>query len=343
MACNTNLQYLGCGYSGVGYTSQSVGKKDDYIQLMRGHGSNFPDVRPNSHFYITVEGCNSCCEVMRVVRKEQDRLYVERGLGDACSCISSQARVEYNTENPYFFNDINNVVPINVQAPLRWDCTTNTLSIDCSELFKSGCGGGCDCEDENDGVGNNAGGGGLRGEPGKPGKDGATVASATISATGLLTFVMSDGSTVVATGTLPKGGKGDKGDPGKDGKPGVFPLSGAMQGENLVITMSDDSEIVVEGAKGGKGDKGDQGDPGEKGDQGVPGERGVAASYLVKANASWYVYGPSNTSLTLRYDNFNIPVTTGADGVSQVDLSLLPTGSLVRIFSNNTVIGIGVV
>lgn len=343
MACSNNLVFLGCEYSGVGYTARPVEKDATHIQLMRGHGNNFPTLVGGSHFYITVEGCNSCCETMKVVGRDGDVLHVVRGYGDACSCISSNASVMYTTDVKPFFDDINSVIPLNVQSPLAFDCKTNTLSIDCAELFKSGCGGGCDCGEGCEDTGVQPVTGGLRGERGPQGEPGPSVTGITVSATGKIAFSFSDGSTVVAEGSLPKGAKGDKGDKGDAGAKSPVLLSGAMDGEDLVLTFDDDSTITVEKVKGAKGDTGEQGEQGATGPQGVKGDKGDGACYMVFASNSWYVYGTASTAHAIQYSGMNIPFTTDADGIAELNLSLIQKGSLVRILRDSKVVGIGVV
>ena len=235
MACNNNLVFISCEYSGIGFTSKAVPEDATRIQLMKGHGKNFPPVTKGSHFYITVEGCNSCCETMRVVGIDGDVLEVERNLGDACTCIKSNAKVSYTSSNKEFFEDINGVIPLNVQSPLKFDCATNTLSVDCASLFKAGCGGGCDC-----------GEGGCDECGDKPNDAGTT--------SGL---------------RGPKGAKGDNGETGRQGDAGVAGDSAAKiataraDGLDLVFTLSDDSVVRAQNAIPAplKGDKGDKGDP----------------------------------------------------------------------------------
>lgn len=339
MACNNNLVFISCEYSGIGFTSKAVPEDATRIQLMKGHGKNFPPVTKGSHFYITVEGCNSCCETMRVVGIDGDVLEVERNLGDACTCIKSNAKVSYSSSNKEFFEDINGVIPLNVQSPLKFDCDTNTLSVDCAELFNGGC-GGCDCgEGCDDNAGVNVVTGGLRGDKGDKGDPGPLPTGINVSSTGVLTFTYPDGTTIQATGRVPKGLKGDKGDngdPGRQGDPGAVGEAapsvkvGRANGTDLILTMSDESQVLIKDAipVPEKGDKGDKGDP---------------SVQIVNADGTWYVFASKNTALRVNVNNTDLPVTTNDDGLAKVDLTPYTKGSLVKIYNGTNLLGIGVV
>lgn len=342
MACNNNLVFISCEYSGIGFTSKAVPEDATRIQLMKGHGKNFPPVTKGSHFYITIEGCNSCCETMRVVGIDGDVLEVERGLSETCTCIKGNSKVSVTMSNKEFFEDINNVIPLNVQSPLSFDCDTNTLSVDCAELFKSGC-GGCDCGEGCDDAGNagNTGnaGSGLRGDKGDKGDPGPIPTGINVSSTGALTFTYSDGTTIQATGRVPRGPKGDKGDngePGRQGDPGATGEAapsvkiGRANGTDLILTMSDESQVIIKDAipLPAKGDKGDKGDP---------------SVQMVNADGTWYVFASKNTALRVNVNNTDLPVTTNDEGLAKVDLTPYTKGSLVKIYNGTNLLGIGVV
>lgn len=336
MACNNNLVFISCEYSGIGFTSKAVPEDATRIQLMKGHGKNFPPVTKGSHFYITIEGCNSCCETMRVVGIDGDVLEVERNLGDACTCIKSNAKVSYTSSNKEFFEDINNVIPLNVQSPLKFDCNTNTLSVDCAELFKGGC-GGCDCgEGCDDNTGGNVVTGGLRGDKGDKGDPGPLPTGINVSSTGALTFTYPDGTTIQATGRVPKGPKGDKGDngdpgrqgdPGTTGEPAPSVKVGRANGTDLILTMSDESQVLIKDAIP-LPVKGDKGDP---------------SVQMVNADGTWYVFASKNTALRVNVNNTDLPVTTNDEGLGKVDLTPYTKGSLVKIYNGTNLLGIGVV
>ena len=355
MACKSDVVFLPCEYSGVGFTARPVPDDSTRIQLMKGHGKNFPPVTKGFHFYITVEGCNSCCEKMRVIGIEGDVLVVERGLSEACTCIKSNARVSYTTECKEFYKDITSVLNLNVQSPLAFDCATNTLSIDCSALFKKGCGCGCECDEGKEENGANTPAsegqpstGGLRGQKGDKGEPGPLPIGINISATGSLTFTYPDGTTIPATGKVPRGPKGDKGDPGEVGRPGDPGTAGdtapsiaqiSADGRTLVITMSNDEVKRVENSIPAPvpGAKGDKGDPGEKGKDGAP------SAQVVFSENKWYVYSEPNTKLRLSVKGVDKTVTTGEDGLVEAELNLFPKGSLIKIYKDNALLGVGVV
>ncbi len=341
MTCSTGLLFLSCDYTGVGFTSKAVDKGATKIQLQRGHGKNFPSTLNGAHFYITVEGCHSCCEIMRVVGIQDDVLEVQRGLGSTCDCIASNARVSVSTDNQHFYNDLRNHIPLNAVSPLKYDCTTNTMSVDCAELFKSGC-SGCDC-----GEGGAAGGagavvanGGLRGEPGPPGEPGPSITGITLSTAGSLIFSFSNGETIQAAGRLPRGLKGDAGEPGRRGEPGApgepgedAPKisAGMMEGNDLKLVMSDNSVVTIAGVKGAEGDKGDQGDPGP---------RGLGAYQLLMAGEKVYVFGTPNKKLVIKQDPLMVEVTTDAEGLVETKIDGFKRDVLIKIFEDEKLVGI---
>ena len=102
MACDKPLIFLSCDSSGQARTAQAVNINDTVIQLMRGQGSRFPEVPNGKWFYIRVVGCDSCCETMRVVGRDGDKLHVQRGFGTQCTCIKSNSLITYTTDTQYF-------------------------------------------------------------------------------------------------------------------------------------------------------------------------------------------------------------------------------------------------
>ena len=250
MACEKPLIFLSCDSSGQARTAQAVNPNDTVIQLMRGQGSRFPEVPNGKWFYVRVVGCDSCCETMRVVGRDGDKLHVQRGFGTQCTCIKSNSLITYTTDTQYFFEDLLSVLPLNVTDPLKYNCETNTLSVDCAKLFSSKC-GGCGCE----GTSNTAaaenpapaggGGAGLRGPKGDKGDAGVGIQSMTVSATKRLLVTLSDGR-IIDAGMVPtaagvpgeRGAPGEKGEKGEKGDAGTSLVEFTMQNGNLIAAMS---------------------------------------------------------------------------------------------------------
>lgn len=299
MACEKPLIFLPCGLTGEARTAQAVNPSDTVIQLMNGQGSRFPQVPAGKWFYIRVVGCDGCCETMRVVGRDVDKLHVQRGFGTQCTCIKSNSFLTYTTDTQYFYEDILSVLPLNVADPLHYNCETNTISVDCSKLHSSKC-GGCGCEGTSDTAaaenGNVVGTGGLRGPQGDKGDQGVGISSMVISATKRLIVTLTDGR-VVDAGSVPtaqglpgpRGDKGDQGEKGDKGDPGVGITTFSLQDGNLMATMTDGQSKNLGSVIGPQG---------KQGIQGVAGPQGVNFSY-VEDNTDGYLCGASGSTVKL--------------------------------------------
>ena len=303
MACEKPLIFLSCDSSGQARTAQAVNPNDTIIQLMRGQGSRFPEVPNGKWFYIRVVGCDSCCETMRVVGRDGDKLHVQRGFGTQCTCIKSNSLVTYTTDTQYFFEDLLSVLPLNVADPLSYNCDTNTLSVDCAKLFSSKC-GGCGCEgtsspasEENPPAA--SGGAGLRGPKGEKGDAGVGVQLMTVSATKRLLVTLTDGRLIDA-GVVPtvagppgeRGAPGAKGDKGDKGNDGTSVVTFTLKDGNLMAVMSNGESKDLGSVVG------PQGKPGDKGEPGPTGQDGYTFSYVEDANNA-YLSGRPGTTVRL--------------------------------------------
>ena len=158
MACAPVYLGLACHLSGVGFTARQASLGSAFIYLQEGHGAQFPAVSPGEFFYAEVtDGCHSCCEVVRVVGREDDVLVIERD-APSCDCFSANSRISYLSTTKEAILAIAAEVPFEVVEPLVWDCDTRTLSLDCARLQQmifgpcgddpgGGGGGGVDCSD----------------------------------------------------------------------------------------------------------------------------------------------------------------------------------------------------
>lgn len=52
MACNNNLVFISCEYSGIGFTSKAVPEDATRIQLMKGHGKTSPQLQKDHTFTL---------------------------------------------------------------------------------------------------------------------------------------------------------------------------------------------------------------------------------------------------------------------------------------------------
>lgn len=316
MDCELKLKMLECGQTGVGFTGAPLNENANKLKLMTGHGNQFPNISGGQYFYITIKGCDGCCERAKVTAREADTLTLERSVPVPCQCIGSNAKVEYSTDERYIY-DIAASVHITALTPLKYNCITRTISVDCKELFSKDC-GGCDC-----GEGLVSGGGGsnsgpsLRGAPGRDGVDGVGIAKVTISQAGRLLVHLTNGQ-IEDAGTLPTrpgtqgapGPKGDRGDTGLRGEAG---------------------ERGPAGQKGDKGDTGPQGPAGEKGEKGDPGH---IAFQIVQTNSDCFVFGEPSTDFRITSPVADAPIgqgRTGADGIAKLPKLAVAPGSLIRI------------
>lgn len=109
------------------------------------------------------------------------------------------------------------------------------------------------------------------------GADGIGITNVEINAAGELVLTLSDGTTM-NLGNI-KGAKGDTGDAGINGTDGadgvgIATVTVATDG-TLTVTLTNGTALNLGNIKGEKGDKGDKGDTGEKGDKGDKGDPGA--------------------------------------------------------------------
>lgn len=359
MTCKLGLVFLPCSRTGKGFTAKALEPNGTRLQLMGGHGNHFPDLSNGGHFYVRVAGCDSCCEVMKVIGKDTDVLIIDRNYGTQCTCIHSNALVQYSLDNQWAYEDLSQYIPLKVTDPLTWNCETNTLGVDCSKLFSEECGScGCDCEGgEHAGEGNGTGGGtGLRGEKGDRGDQGIGISNMAVSAAGMLMVTLTDGRTISA-GKLPQakgvpGERGERGLPGPQGdqgEPGRSISRAERRDNKLIIVMDDGFEVDLGDVTGPPGPKGDQGEPGPKGDRGEDGK--IPYIVYVAGSKNGRIFGPANTRIQVGYmtkdkaDKMEVPsasVTVVTDGNGNASIPLIPAGNFIEYRVNSRLVGIGV-
>lgn len=133
--CPTKLSPLACGQSGIGFLRAAWNNCATKLHLMPGDGVNFPAPINGQSFWVDVNGtqCGSCCAMLEVIAKDQDTLTL-RNPDCSCNCIQSTAKVSYAHNSPQHMRMVAQEIGINVVPPLRFDCATRTLSINCEEL-----------------------------------------------------------------------------------------------------------------------------------------------------------------------------------------------------------------
>lgn len=147
MNCRT-YKSLTCSKSGVGYLSSPVSCSGCVINVMSGHGTNFPSLTENEYFYATLYSpCDKHCARVVVTAVSGDKLMIEVLDNLTDMCFPENSKLVYDSNSVDAIKAIASEVPINVTAPLKYDACTRTLSIDCAELKRiigTGC-GGCGC------------------------------------------------------------------------------------------------------------------------------------------------------------------------------------------------------
>lgn len=318
--CDGLLKELPCDKSGLGYTREPVSQHGNTLYLMKQQGQNFPDVVDGEYYFIRVQGCDTCCETMRVVSKHGDTLTVERN--NPCPCISSNAKVAYDAQSKAYIQAAAREIGINAASPLTYDCETNTISLDCTKLaFDSDC--GC-------GTGGGAGGGyaGEKGEAGRDGRDGVGILSLSVRNNVLYWTDTLGNEYTAGTITAARGVQGEKGERGEQGERGekgekgdglgTLRMTGKPDGTmvlaltdgegkrtevgswlpprgvgiedatindagNLILTLTDDTEVDAGYVRGARGEQGE-----------------VASFSVLYKNGTVYVAGPVNAEFYLR-------------------------------------------
>lgn len=134
--CKQHYKALPCSYTGVGYTAATLSGAATALHLRTGHGKHFPDLGDGDYFYAWLtDGCDECCEQIRVVAKKDDTLTIERP-EMRCACFGTNSRVSYTSCSVAAIEAIASGVGLNVTDPLVYDCETRTLSIDCGKLHE---------------------------------------------------------------------------------------------------------------------------------------------------------------------------------------------------------------
>ena len=132
MSC-AGLAQLACNQTGVGFLASTWTPSSTSIELAPGQGANFPVPTSSQRYYVDLGGCG-CCARVEVTGRVGDVLTIAPPPASDCTCITKNARVAYATSSPEHITLVAQSLPFEVVPPLRWDCATRTLSIDCAAL-----------------------------------------------------------------------------------------------------------------------------------------------------------------------------------------------------------------
>lgn len=146
MTCPPKLLPLQCDQSGIGYTAANYNCGSTTLRMAPGFSDDFPTPSSGRFFYVELEtkcsekhDCGRCCATLKVVNIVNNEWTVEP-VGDCnCECFSANARVIYSTSTYEAVKAVIEQIGIKVQPPLKYDCETGTLSLDCNYLNKCGC------------------------------------------------------------------------------------------------------------------------------------------------------------------------------------------------------------
>jgi hypothetical protein len=146
MICPPKLLPLACDQSGIGYTAANYTCGSTTLKMQSNVAAAFPAPNNGKFFFVDIEStctdkhdCKKCCGVLKVTAIVGHDWTVEP-VGDCnCECFSANAKVSYSTNSYEVVKSIVQQLGISVQPPLKYDCDTGVLSLDCNYLNKCGC------------------------------------------------------------------------------------------------------------------------------------------------------------------------------------------------------------
>lgn len=336
--CLQRLQDLPCDKTGVGYLRSPVRPTDTAIHLMKGQGDEFPDLTDDQYFFITLRGCNSCCETARVTARDGDTLTVERTA--PCPCIESNARVSYDGSSRAYITAVTRENIINAISPLHYDCRTNTLTIDCNKLLTNsdcGCGGG-----------STQGARGARGEAGRDGADGVGIADMAVD-NNVLSWKDTLGAWhTVGAITAARGERGERGLQGERGERGEQGAKGDPAGKIVLENVDGKYTFKLIDGEGQIHELGSftvpKGEKGDKGEQGVRGERGAVGQFdMLERAGQLYIAGVVGETVTLRANGKPIGsrIVIPATGVWKGANPNTGSPTIIEMVHNGSVVKLG--
>jgi hypothetical protein len=146
MACPPKLLPLACEQTGLGFTVGNYNCGSTTLTMAPGSASAFPAPNNGKFFFVELESrctekkdCLPCCAILKVTAIVGNTWTVEP-VGDCnCTCIGANAVVRYSKDSYEVVKSIVQQLGITVQPPLKYDCDTGVLSLDCNYLNKCGC------------------------------------------------------------------------------------------------------------------------------------------------------------------------------------------------------------
>jgi hypothetical protein len=145
MICPQKLTPLACSQLGVSFLQLPWAGCSTTLTLVAGGGAQFPVPTNGTSFWVEADGsaCGGCCARLEVIARSGDVLTLRAPNCAECSCLAANTRIRYAHNSVEHMRAIALEVGINVVAPLRYDCATRTLSVNCEELrsmLESPCG-----------------------------------------------------------------------------------------------------------------------------------------------------------------------------------------------------------
>lgn len=128
--------------SGIGYTSKSCDINENILYLKKGHALNFPKVRGGDYFFINIFTCNKNLDA-RVVKLEDDKMYVEYINNCLLKCVPSNSKITYDFNSKEYIQSLASELPLYTRNGLVYDKNTRILSMDYHHPADN-----CDCHND---------------------------------------------------------------------------------------------------------------------------------------------------------------------------------------------------
>lgn len=144
MGCELRYLSLPCVKTGKAVLAESFCGNTTSVKLQPKHGTNLPQAGGGKFFHaFLVSDCCTQCEEVRVTEVKDDVVTLER-IEQSATCFPPRSTLSYTSTTPAAIRAIVEDTPINVAPPLKYDCNSRTISVDCAQLVES-CLKGCGC------------------------------------------------------------------------------------------------------------------------------------------------------------------------------------------------------
>jgi hypothetical protein len=133
--CPTKLASLSCSQTGVGNLAIPAITGATTLTMFIGMGVNFPTPTTGQSFFVELGSvCDGYCTRVEIVKRVEDTLHLARPLAIPIACIGATAKIKYAYNCEEHIALVVRSLGLNVMPPLRFNCETRTLSINCEEL-----------------------------------------------------------------------------------------------------------------------------------------------------------------------------------------------------------------